>query len=563
MNERQSDFEGLQRFSRAGDQSAFRELVRRHIDLVFATALRKVGDAASAQEIGQNVFTVLARKAWQFAPDDSLPAWLHKTTLLESQAWLRGEMRRRRREQTAAELGTTMKSPDEATAGRALVPLLDEALLSLREKDRAALLLRYYESHSLRDVGAALGVSEDTAQKRVSSALEKLSQFFQRRGFKTATVAATAAALQSTTAPASAATLAAVTSAALQAAPPAVAGFTLLLARLATLTKAQTAAVCLALATVPVAWEWQQQRETRNALAVVNTQLVASQSEFSVIERDVERLQTRVATSDEARAATQAAAELQAARAEQFAAWKSKTRARLLTGDAAWPDDLPFVRIPKSILPELQVYHPVLPPGVIRAEARELLGLTPAEREQAEAALHQHLATMDELMESNRFETNGGQYVQIPQNSVASQVWKLPALGDAVDHSAATLQTALQVVLGEERWPIVGQQLKAFGSDTLRRALNLDAGEKGQELAVWIQEREGELVAGCGWGEAGSMHSSAGVALGLFLPGAQLPEGGTAEDYLGGRRWATALSRPALAWLREQAEARLPKKGTP
>src|SRR5208282_5533846 len=155
MNERQCDFALLQDFARDGRQAAFTTLVRRHLDLVYATALRKAGDAGGAEEIAQNVFFALARKAWQFAPDDSLPAWLYKTALLESKSWLRGELRRRRREQTAAELGTTMKTPEDQPAFNALVPLLDDALLSLREKDRTALLLRYYESHSLRDVGAA------------------------------------------------------------------------------------------------------------------------------------------------------------------------------------------------------------------------------------------------------------------------------------------------------------------------------------------------------------------------------------------------------------------------
>src|SRR5258706_1650904 len=204
MNERRQDFELLQRFVRHGEQSAFADVVRRHLDLVFATALRKIEDPGAAQEVAQNVFTALARKAWRFAPDDSLPAWLHKTALLESKSWLRGELRRRRREETAAELGTTMKTPNEQGAFQALLPLLDEALLSLREKDRTALLLRFYESRSLRDVGAAFGVSEDTAQKRVQSALEKLAEFFKRRGFKTASVAAAAAALQNTAASASA-----------------------------------------------------------------------------------------------------------------------------------------------------------------------------------------------------------------------------------------------------------------------------------------------------------------------------------------------------------------------
>src|SRR5438445_7596093 len=190
MSDQCQDFELLQRFTREGEQSAFADLVRRHLDLVFAIALRKVEDSGVAQEVAQNVFAALARKAWQFAPDDSLPAWLYKSALLESKEWLRGELRRRRREQTAAELGTTMKTPDDQPALRALVPLLDEALLSLREKERTALLLRFYENQSLRDVGASLGVSDDTAQKRVASALGKLTAFFKRRGFKTASVAA-------------------------------------------------------------------------------------------------------------------------------------------------------------------------------------------------------------------------------------------------------------------------------------------------------------------------------------------------------------------------------------
>ena len=98
MNERRQDFEWLKRFTRDGEQSAFAEVVRRHLDLVFATALRKVEDPGAAQEVAQNVFAALAQKAWRFAPDNSLPAWLHKAAVLESKSWLRGELGRRRRE---------------------------------------------------------------------------------------------------------------------------------------------------------------------------------------------------------------------------------------------------------------------------------------------------------------------------------------------------------------------------------------------------------------------------------------------------------------------------------
>jgi predicted alpha-1,6-mannanase (GH76 family) len=79
-DERPSDFELLQRFARHGDQGAFAGVVRQHVDLVFATARRKVEDQGAAEEVAQNVFAALVKKAWQCAPDDSLPAWLYPTS---------------------------------------------------------------------------------------------------------------------------------------------------------------------------------------------------------------------------------------------------------------------------------------------------------------------------------------------------------------------------------------------------------------------------------------------------------------------------------------------------
>jgi RNA polymerase sigma factor (sigma-70 family) len=560
MNERQSDFEWLQQFSRAGNQSAFRDLVRRHIDLVFATALRKVGDAGGAEEISQNVFGALAKKAWQFAPDDSLPAWLHKTTLLESQSWLRGEMRRRRREQTAAELGTTMKTPDEQPAFRALVPLLDEALLSLREKEREALLLRFYESQSLKDVGAALGVSDDTAQKRVQTALEKLSQFFQRRGFKTATVAATTAALQQTAASATAATMATVYQAAISVAPPALAGIAALLARVACLPKLQIAAACVAMTAIPVAWQVSAQRQTEAKLAEVRDQIRAAQREIEWVQTETLRLTEATARLDESLARAREAAARVAETEQKFAAWKESVRARLFASDYTWPEDLPFVRIPKAILPALNVYQPILPPGNIKPAASELLGLTPQEHEQLESSMQQHFAKMEELLASVRYESNQCALIKAPQNTVASRVWGVAPSGAEANTSAAELLAKFQETLGAERWELVDAQLKDSSSDSARRVLNLDAGEQGQEVAAWIRKQNGHLEAGLSWGGQGFTISSGGMALKYFLPDAELPPGMTSLD---GQfnTVSRALMQPALAWLQTQAETLIPQEG--
>ena len=66
-------------------------------------------------------------------------------------------------------------------------PLLDEALASLGEKDRQAVLLRFFENKSLAEVGSYLGIGEDTARKRISRALEKLHRYFTKRGVSSTT----------------------------------------------------------------------------------------------------------------------------------------------------------------------------------------------------------------------------------------------------------------------------------------------------------------------------------------------------------------------------------------
>jgi hypothetical protein len=63
-----------------------------------------------------------------------------------------------------------------------IAPLLDVAMTGLGEKDRNAIVLRFFENRSLSEVGSALGASEAAAKMRVNRALEKLRKFFSKRG---------------------------------------------------------------------------------------------------------------------------------------------------------------------------------------------------------------------------------------------------------------------------------------------------------------------------------------------------------------------------------------------
>lgn len=449
MNERTSDFAMLSEFVREGRQTAFSALTRRHLDLVYATALRVLDDSGGAEEVAQNVFTALARKAWQFAPDDSLPAWLYKTALLESKHWLRGELRRRRREQAAAELGTTMNIAEDQAAFRALLPLLDDALLSLREKDRTALLLRYYEKQSLREVGAAFGVSEDTAHKRVQSALEKVTEFFKRRGFKTATVAATAAALQQTAVSTSASLAAAIVGVALKNAPT-ITGLGLWLARLAALSKVQTAALCVLLAVGPAAWKLNEGHTAGRELKEVEKQLATGRGEAASRQAELERMRAEIARLEQSVAQANQAEARASADAQAFIDWKQKVRSALLAADYRWDDNAPFARIPKAVLPELireGTAGLFAPPGVVNPFARELMGMSAEERQATESALQRFFSVVGTKLAARMAETNA----PLTGKAVARRWFTLSIDGGSVTPERTKILEDFDSLLGEER----------------------------------------------------------------------------------------------------------------
>src|SRR6266496_1612085 len=73
-----NDSELLQRYVHDRSEAAFAELVRRHIDLVYSSALRQVsGDLHAAQDVVQAVFLDLARKSARLTRHSSLSGWLY------------------------------------------------------------------------------------------------------------------------------------------------------------------------------------------------------------------------------------------------------------------------------------------------------------------------------------------------------------------------------------------------------------------------------------------------------------------------------------------------------
>ena len=185
----------LRRFAEEKSEEAFAELVRRHLDLVYSTALRQLaGDAHLAQDVTQTVFTALARKASTLTDRATIAGWLYLGAQHAAAQVVRGEQRRRTREQEAQTMHDQLTPDDPPADWDRVRPVIDEAMCELNEADREAVLLRYFARRPFAEIGATLCVSEDAARMRVERALEKLRGGLARRGVKS-TGAALAVAL--------------------------------------------------------------------------------------------------------------------------------------------------------------------------------------------------------------------------------------------------------------------------------------------------------------------------------------------------------------------------------
>jgi RNA polymerase sigma factor (sigma-70 family) len=193
----QSDSDLLRAFVADHSETAFSELVGRHIDLVYSAALRQLnGDAHFAEDVTQDVFESLSRKATRLTRHTSLAGWLYLNTRFAASNLRRSEHRRFVREQEAYSMNKILQADESSPDWEQLRPVIDDTMCELDEEDREAVLLKFFQKCSLAEIGARLGIKENTARMRIERALDKLRAALAKRGI-TSAAAAVAASLAS------------------------------------------------------------------------------------------------------------------------------------------------------------------------------------------------------------------------------------------------------------------------------------------------------------------------------------------------------------------------------
>jgi hypothetical protein len=202
-------------------------------------------------------------------------------------------------------------------------------------------------------------------------------------------------------------------------------------------------------------------------------------------------------------------------------------------------------------LPELVAVEPVEPflkLGAISPSSRELLGLTPREREAVEETLHRHVADANARMAAGIIETNK----PLEGSELAGKVFILPKFDDEGQEREERTLAELREILGEERWSQMQARQDAFRElDIEGGLLRIDEGTSSLSAVVDIDE-SGTLIVY--YTTSGNPVTHGTKPLSMFLPEGDPNRTDGADDF--GRNFlAEALRQRTIAWLQEQAIA--------
>lgn len=157
-----------------GDHGAFACLVRRHQTMVWRLACRFLGDPHDAEDLTQEAFIRVLQAASRYRPVAAFPAYLTRIVCR-----LCIDVHRRKRPQLFPELPDLEDSdatPDILAINQERAVAVQSALADLPPNQRLAMILRYYNDYSYREIAAVMEISEKAAERLLSRGRARLAE---------------------------------------------------------------------------------------------------------------------------------------------------------------------------------------------------------------------------------------------------------------------------------------------------------------------------------------------------------------------------------------------------
>ncbi len=161
--------------SLSGDPEAYAALVSQHQKMIRAMTFRMTGSPDDAEELAQDAFVRAYRQLTTFNRSSKFSTWLCKIAINLSLDWRRRE---NRREAVHTEWAAEVISENNPGSGfpDELSLRVQDALIHLPAKQRAAIVLTIYENQSHAEAAKTLGCTEATISWRVFAARQKLKK---------------------------------------------------------------------------------------------------------------------------------------------------------------------------------------------------------------------------------------------------------------------------------------------------------------------------------------------------------------------------------------------------
>jgi RNA polymerase sigma factor (sigma-70 family) len=158
-----------------GDGRAFATLVEPHLPMLYRIAARACGSTAIAEDAVQETLTLFHGRLDSYAPGTSLRSFLAAIAVRQARTLLRGEQRRRVREDNSAPPEATA-DPVELLAAERLGRQIRDALAKMPKKRQEVALLRLDAGLSYAEIADAVGSTEGSARVLVHLALQQLRE---------------------------------------------------------------------------------------------------------------------------------------------------------------------------------------------------------------------------------------------------------------------------------------------------------------------------------------------------------------------------------------------------